>query len=72
MSVPKSLFALGAAFLYGLVAYFWPDVPFDQDTFALVVVAVLGWLGVEVRQGVNALRSDLVNRGALPPTNTKK
>ena len=65
VSIPAPLYALGIAFLYGLIAFFWPDVPFDQGVFSLVIVAVLGWLGVSVDAQVKAMRSELMRNGLL-------
>ena len=66
VTIPKTIYVLAIAFLYGLIAYFWKEVPFDQTVFSLVVIAILGKLGFDVGAEVRALRSDLKARGILP------
>ena len=65
MKIPKTIYALVIAFAYGLIAYFWPDVPFDQNIFSLVVMAALTALGVEVSEEVQSVKSDLRKNGFL-------
>jgi hypothetical protein len=63
--IPKTIYALAVTFVYGLIAYFWPAVPFDQAVFSLVVIAVLSAVGIEVSAEVKKLRSELRERGLL-------
>ena len=65
IAIPKTVYALCVAFAYGLLAYFWPAVPFDQETFSLVIVAILGGVGVEVSTEVKALRAVMKSRNLL-------
>ena len=65
ISIPKAVYVLCVAFAYGLLAYFWPDVPFDQGTFSLVVIAILGAAGVEGASQVKAIEAKLIERGLL-------
>lgn len=63
--IPKAIYALVITFAYGLIAYFWPDVPFSQDVFSLIVIAALGALGVEISAEVREVKSAMKRNGFM-------
>jgi len=69
LTIPRSLYVAAVVFLYAVIKYFWPAVPFDQTIFDAVLLAVLTWLGIEVTQEVKrqiaAFRQELVSKGLL-------
>jgi hypothetical protein len=71
ITIPNSIYALVIAFLYGIIAQFWPQwfpnipLPVSQDVFSSIVLVILGWLGIEVSSQVTALRAELWKAGLL-------
>ena len=53
VSIPAYVLSLVVVFVYGIVKYYVPDLPFSQEQLQWVFLVVLGALGVDV---TNALR----------------
>ena len=54
VSLPVYVVGLVAAFLYGLLKYYVPTLPFSEEQVLFVLVAILSLLHIDVVQALKA------------------